>query len=606
MDRTGIIVISICVVLLGVWFFGQREQAKRYAEAQRQFMLTNQPPAVEIPATNAITAPAKENSATTVPAVLETNAPESLVVISNADARYTFTSLGGGLKKIELLKYPEVISVRWKKNTNSSDVNASLNTHAPVPALSVVSDGFLGNGSFTLTRTGDGVRAEKILQNGLRVVKDFHVGSNYLFNASVRFENTSGKPLALAPQEIVVGTATPMDVDDTSFSFYGGAMWFDGQNSELCPVSYFNTNSTAFFVFHRTVKNEYTGGTNNVQWAAAYNQYFALLAMPKEPAREVIARPVYLPPLADGAPAPMGVQTALIFPATTLSANSNVERQITFYAGPKEYRTLVKIADKFRNHADDVMNFGRGYVSFWGIGTFFAKLLLSAMNALHDLTTLGYGWVIVVLTILLRAVFWPLTAKSMRSMKKMQALAPELKAIQEKHKDDVQKLFQKRNELLKKNNVSQMSGCLPMLIQMPVFLGFFTMIRSAIELRGAHFLWVADLSKPDTLFVIPGLTFLPFSTPAGWPLNLLPLLMVGVMVWQAHLQPPSPGMDPAQQRMMRFMPLILLLFLYNYSAGMALYMTVSTSASVVQSWLVKRNNTAAPAPALTPSPKQRK
>ena len=145
-----------------------------------------------------------------------------------------------------------------------------------------------------------------------------------------------------------------------------------------------------------------------------------------------------------------------------------------------------------------------------------------------------------------------------------------------------------------------MSGCLPMLIQMPVFFGFFTMMRSAIELRGAHFLWVADLSKPDTLFMIPGLNF---------PFNLLPLLMVGVMVWQAHLQPPSPGMDAAQAKMMRYLPLIFLVFLYNYSSGMALYMTVSTLMSVLQTKLTKMNQAPAPAaanPALTPPPKKKK
>ena len=152
-------------------------------------------------------------------------------------------------------------------------------------------------------------------------------------------------------------------------------------------------------------------------------------------------------------------------------------------------------------------------------------------------------------------------------------------------------------ELWKENKVSPMSGCLPVLVQMPVFIGFFTMIRSAIELRGAHFLWVADLSKPDTLFMIPGIYF---------PFNLLPLLMVGVMVWQAHLQPPSPGMDVSQQKMMRYMPLIFLVFLYNYSSGMALYMTVSTLAGVVQTRLTK-NVQPAPLPSpLTPLQKKRK
>jgi YidC/Oxa1 family membrane protein insertase len=251
------------------------------------------------------------------------------------------------------------------------------------------------------------------------------------------------------------------------------------------------------------------------------------------------------------------------------------------------------------------MNFGTGYFAFWGIGTFFAKLLLSAMNGLHDLLGVGYGWTIVIITILIKALFWPLTAKSTRSMKRMQALAPELAALKEKYKDDQQKQMAKTWEIYKKNKVNPMSGCWPMLIQMPVFIGFFTMIRSAIELRGAHFLWVADLSKPDTLFMIPGTNF---------PFNLLPLLMGVAMIWQSHLTPPSPGMDPAQQKMMRWMPAIFILFLYNFSSGLALYWTVNNLLTILQTKLTKTNTpavTVEPAgpttnPALTPASKKKK
>jgi len=191
----------------------------------------------------------------------------------------------------------------------------------------------------------------------------------------------------------------------------------------------------------------------------------------------------------------------------------------------------------------------------------------------------------------------------------MQALAPEVKALKEKYKDDPQKFTAKQMELWKKNKVSPMGGCLPMMVQMPVFFGFLAMIRCAIELRGAHFLWVADLTKPDTLFMIPGVTFIPFiSTSSGLPFNPLPLLMVGVMVWQAHLQPVSAGMDPAQQKMMRFMPLMMLLFLYNYQSGMALYMTVSTLLGILQMQLTKTNQppAAATIPALTTPSKKKK
>jgi len=609
MDRTGIIVVSLCVVLLGVWFVTEQKYYSQLAQSQTG---TNAPVTVQTqtatPASTAIPAAPTVTptlSATNPGFAFDTNAPEQQVVLTNAHARYTFTSRGGGLKSVELLDYPESVSLRWKTEMATNAV-ATLNTRASVPVLAILGESSLiGDGNFVLIKTGDGVRAEKAFANGLRIVKEFHIGSNYLMNVTVRLDNISDKSLPLPTQEWVVGTATPMGPDDNNFSMYGGMMWFNGANDQIATMSYFNTNTTVLFFFPRTPKAEYREGTSNVVWAAVYNQFFALLAMPKTPAAQIIARPVYLPPFPSieptpGAPPLEGMQTALIYPAQTLGTNQVIERQFVLFTGPKEYRTLVHVGAEFENHADLVMNFGTGYISFWGVGTFFAKALLLGINWLHDVTKLGYGSVIVLITILLRGVFWPLTAKATRSMKRMQALAPEIKALQEKYKEDMSKFTQKQWELYRKHKVSPMSGCLPMLIQMPVFLGFFTMLRSAIELRGAHFLWVADLSKPDTLMMIPGLNF---------PFNLLPLLMVGTMVWQAHLQPPSPGMDPAQAKMMRYLPLIFLVFLYNYSSGMALYMTVSTLMGVLQTKLTKMNQ--APAaigtnPALTPPSKKKK
>jgi YidC/Oxa1 family membrane protein insertase len=601
MDRTGIIVVSICAILFGVWFVETQKQEARWQQQQAEFARTN---IVSTPQTAASPA-AIPSTATTTPSVqiFDTNAPENTVVISNADARYTFTSRGGGLKSIELLKYPETISARWtKEGQSSADGFATLNARTSVPVLAILGDtNLVGDGNFTLTRTDDGVRAEKSLPDGLLLVKEFHLSSNYLVYASVDLKNTSDRPLALPAQEFVTGTATPMDADDNGM--YLGVTWFDGTNYVDNGTRYFNTNTTTLFGFmSRTPTPEFRAGMGNVVWVSAHNQFFALLAMPKQPAQQVVARPVDLPPLAENSFATgIGIQTALVYPAQTLPANSNVERQIVFYAGPKEYRTLARIGEDFQNHADMAMNFGTGYISFWGVGTFFAKSLLSGMNWLHDVFKVGYGWAIVLITILLRLIFWPLTAASTRSMKRMQALAPEVKALKEKYKDDPQKFTQKQMELWKKNKVSPMGGCLPMMIQMPVFFGFLAMIRCAIELRGAHFLWVADLTKPDTLFMIPGIDF---------PFNLLPLLMVGVMVWQAHLQPASPGMDPSQQKMMRYMPLMFLLFLYNYSSGMALYMTVSTLLGIIQMKLTKMNQPPAAASVvvspLTPPSKKKK
>ncbi|HTR41621.1 MAG TPA: membrane protein insertase YidC [Pseudomonadales bacterium] len=614
MDKTGITVIVLCLVLLGVWFY-ESEKYENYVAQQKAAAQASAAAAQPSPSTT----PPAFTAATTNAYSFLTNAPEQTLTLTgpdtNSPVRYIFTSRGGGIKSVELLHYPETISPRWKP-ANTDEVVA-LNAGAPVPIMSILGDpGLVGDGDFTLRRMGDGVEAEKPLPNGLVITKDFRLSSNYLVSVDVTVKNESGQPVPLLAQDWVVGTATPMDGDDANFPTYGGTMWCDGATYYPYPPTYFVTNTTILGIIPRTPKTELTAGCSNVVWAASYNQFFVLLGMPgtNQVVKEMMAVPVSLAITNNVSSTPwIGVQTALVFPPQMIGAGQAVEHQLLLYAGPKKFQTLAKIGDDLQNHADLAMNFGKGYTGFWGIGSFFAKILLLLMNWLHSLLpAISYGWIIVLLTVLLRAVFWPITRASMRSAKKMQALSPELKTLKDKYKDDPTKYMQKQSELFRQNGVSPLSGCLPALIQMPVFLGFFTMIRSAIELRGAHFLWVADLSKPDTLFVIPGITHIPFSTPYGFPINVLPLIMVGVMVWQAHLQPVSPGVDPAQQKMMRYMPLFFLLFLYSYSAGMALYMTISTLLGILQIRLIK-NLPVAPvsplAPALsplTPAPKRKK
>jgi YidC/Oxa1 family membrane protein insertase len=592
MDRTGIIVVTLCVVLLGLWFI---EQQKNYPHPPPQQVANTTTTTTAAAQTVTANSNAVSPPPNVVPVhVFDTNTPEELLVITNVRARYTFTSRGGGLKSVELLDYPETVSPRWKKKVAKDGV-ATLNLRAPVPVLAILGDASLvGDGNFTLIPIADGVRAEKSLANGLRLSKEFHLSSNYLVNASVRLENVSDQPFTLPAQEWVVGTAAAMGPDDGGMN--DGAMWFDGKSVQDQLVGWFSGGG--FACIRSAPRSEYLAGSNNVVWVAAHNQFFALMAMPKEPGAQIVARLVNLPPFPNvepmpGAPAPQGIQTALVYPTATLAAHQAVERQIVLFVGPKEYRLLARIGDQFQNQADLVMNFGK-YLGF------FAKALLLAMNWVHDVTRLGYGWTIVLITVIIKVLFWPLTAASTRSMKRMQVLAPEMKALKEKYKDDMQKFTQKQWELYRKHKVSPMSGCLPMAIQMPVFIGFFTMIRSAIELRGARFLWIADLSKPDTLFMIPGTHF---------PFNLLPLLMGGSMLWQSHLTPPSPGMDPAQAKMMRYMPLMFLVFLYTYSSGLALYWTVNNVLTVVQTKLTKMNQAPVSpvvASVLTPASKKKK
>jgi YidC/Oxa1 family membrane protein insertase len=336
------------------------------------------------------------------------------------------------------------------------------------------------------------------------------------------------------------------------------------------------------------------------------------VAMPQSPAQELVTRRVDLPRptgedaelVATNAASPQGYAAGLVYPAITLAPNQGIDRQLILYAGPKEYRTLARLADLYNNNLDLLMGFGR-----WT--ALVSKGLLLAMNWLHEALRLSYGWAIVAITVIIKLVFWPLTQANTRSMKRMQALQPQLNALREKYKDDPVKQNKKMMEFWKENNISPMSGCLPMALQMPIFFGFLNMIRSAIELRGASWFWVGDLSQPDTLFVIPGLDFIPFVgiRGVGLPFNLLPLIMGATMLWQTRLTPPSPGMDPTQQAIMRYLPLIFLVGLYNFSAGLTLYWTVQNLLTIAQTKLINTSTAAAakpPAPALTVPQKKRK
>ena len=158
----------------------------------------------------------------------------------------------------------------------------------------------------------------------------------------------------------------------------------------------------------------------------------------------------------------------------------------------------------------------------------------------------------------------------------MQLLQPQMKAIAEKYKDDPVKKNQKTMEFMKEHKVSPLGGCLPMLLQIPVFIGFYQMIQSAIELRGAPFLWACDLSQADTIAHL-----------AGFPINPMPLIYGVTLLWSAQLTPPSPGIDPAQQKMMKYMPVMFLLFLYKMASGLTLYWTVQNLLTIAQMKLTK-------------------
>ncbi|HEX3798380.1 MAG TPA: membrane protein insertase YidC [Verrucomicrobiae bacterium] len=591
MDRKSILILVACFGLILSW---QYMLQKKYPAMNHPHPATNS--IANTTASNAVSFSADTNQAVAPsPAlspgrpggnfIVRNDVPEELLVITNDNARYIFTSRGGGLKEVQLLHYPETVSSVRKKNKTTNQL-ATLNGPDVLPTYAILGDESLqGDGNYKLTLVPNGVQAVKGLSNGLVIIKDFQLSTNYLLTTSVRFQNDSKLPIVVPPQQWVAGTATPMDPRDNGMA--QTVYWYNGKAKPVM-LSYFNTNTSSFMgLVSRTPAKEFVAGSNDVSWVSAQNQFFTLLTMPHAPAESVVVHMIDLPPptpeelQADPATIrnPKALQATLVYPGAHLDPGQALTNQFTLFAGPKEYQTLANLGARFNNDADLIMNFG-----FFGP---VSKALLVTMNWLHFSAGLAYGIIIILITIVIKLLFWPLTQASMRSAKRMQVLQPQLKALQEKYKDDPQKFTAKQWEFYKKNKVNPMSGCLPALLQIPVFIGFYSMLRTAIELRGAPFLWIGDLSKPDTVFSLPlPLHYLGYSD-GFLPLNPMPLIMAGALLWQASLTPPAPSMDASQQKIMKYMPLMMLVFMYNLSSGLALYWTVSNLLTVLQTKLTR-------------------
>lgn len=315
-------------------------------------------------------------------------------------------------------------------------------------------------------------------------------------------------------------------------------------------------------------------------WVAVHSQYFVfVVAAPADrhfggvmPSFEAFPQD---PGMVDGRKAVVSpwYRGRVLLPELSATADAGSSLTLRCYAGPKQLQVLTTLP----NGVDKVM----GIDTFMGMTAawmgWLTQLLLACLVQLKGVFSgdWGYGWAIIVITVVVKLLFFPLSHKGTQSMRKMQALQPQLKELRERYKDDAQKMYRKQQELFKENNVSQLGGCLPMLVQIPVFFGLYNTFRSAIELRQASFLWVADLSLPDTL---------AFS-PEGLPIRPLAIIMSASMLVQQKM---TPAADPNQQRMMMFMSLFFLWIFYGMPAGLTLYWTTNQILTIVQTLITHR------------------
>ena len=293
----------------------------------------------------------------------------------------------------------------------------------------------------------------------------------------------------------------------------------------------------------KTLDEKYRGQTN---WVGTRNKYFLTAIIPVDNAVGASLRGTYESDT----------------PQFDVSINQqiNSSNSFTLYLGPLEYKNVSSLGVNL----EQTMSMGFAFIRPISRG------VLAALVAMHKFIP-NYGVVLIIFSILVKIIVYPLTRKSYQSMRQMSTVQPKLKALKEKHAKDPQKLNKATMALYKEEGVNPMGGCLPMLIQMPLLFALFQVFRSTIELRGAPFmLWITDLSAPDTLFEI-----------GGFPINILPLLMGVSMLLQQRMTPTT-GQAGQQKQMMYFMNIFFIFIFYKFPSGLNLYYTLFNVLTILQ------------------------
>ena len=570
MDRTAWIVVALCVIGLVLWEFYLAKQM-----GPRPAPVSVAPGRLSPTATPAILAPSPSPTpvAETSPGVGPTPSfAEKIETLRNSDVELRLTNRGGGIKEALLLKQ---IAEKGQRVAVNSDQSAPIGAILEQPATPILPE-------FTVSAQSDSVQFERTAAEGIAIRKKFFFEKspenkdNYVIEMDVDLENRGDKPYQSGGYFVALGSAASIHPRD--YPYYTKLLWYTaGKGLNGKDVGWFAASPGFFGLNPRAARPFYQENIAGAEWVAVTNQFFTTLMVPlTAKATAVWGRRFDIDHGQDQKL--NAIEGALGMPGFQLQPGQTYDARFEIYAGPKIYNRLAQLA---HNEAE-VMDF-----SSFTILKVICQLLLNFLNLLHH--WLGnYGVAILALTTVIKLTLWPLQNQANRSMRKMAALSPKVQELKDKYKDDPTRMNQEMMKLYKQYGINPVGGCLPMVIQIPIFFGLFTMLGRAVELRNATFLWVKDLSQPDILLVIPGMGWIPFfGIPSvGLPINILPILMGATQIWLMAMTPKTG--DPTQRRVMMFTPLIFLFICYNFAAALALYYTSQNLFSILQFYQNKR------------------
>ena len=579
MNKKDLIPVLLLVLLIPAWLFiDSRFIAPRFRDktpAPAEAPAEPAPDTVGDDAAFSAAAPAQEQPAeggrddAAVPPV-----NERLVLIKNEKLQLELTSLGGGIKTALLTAFPEL---------NEADSPPVVLDFADAPALNYADIPGIGPQRPLSIRASDEDRSVSFtreISDGIVFERTVTLGDDYLVTLEDRFINGGTDPWTLPARRILTGR---MRNPDNMKSTKGLSILGVDSHTPDGGIDYWGRRLTRLYGKARPLSiDAVPEGMSGVavDWVSAKNKFFTQILRPDQPVATMSILSSREP---EGkGTVPKEVAAALDFGPVTIESGADHTVGYTYYIGPKDYYGLKASG----YHMEKVMEFET--VGFWSFMNWLMeparRLLLWTLLKFY--AVLGsYGVAIILLTLLVRILFWPLTHKSTEKMRenseKMQVVQPRIKALQEKYKNNPVKLREETMKVYQEhgfNPMGMMGGCLPMFVQLPVFIALFTVLRNAIELRYAGFLWIADLSAPENL--------LAGRVPFVGALNILPIVMAASMVWQQKLSSPATAATPEQQQqqkmMMIMMPVMMLVFFYGMPSGLVLYWTTSNLLMIAQ------------------------
>ncbi|MES0396342.1 MAG: membrane protein insertase YidC [Syntrophobacteria bacterium] len=554
MEKRVLLAIVLCIIVLVLW--------EKFFVPKRQPAPPSTSPAVEqVPP-----APTKPDQAEpTVPKIPTSEAPAPSTPSFPAPAPHTgrdvrvetplyravFTETGARLKSFVLKRYRETIEEdspgkELVKTSRIEDLPLAFNfVDRPVAALNLAPYVADSKTSVTVSEGQNHTLTFSYEAPGwLRITRQYHfVADSYLIDLSVSVENL-GDPWENAPTLSLI--SLPLSAGGGSrYTFQGPSLLV---NNELEEVKF------------KKIKGE-EKFPGPIDWVAYTGQYFIMALLP-----------VNLTPnhaqLEALDPATQMVGVTLIGPKIALQPGVQQQFNYKLYLGPKEVNTL-KAADPRLAKA---VNFG------WF--DIIAQPLLVCLKFFNRYLH-NYGYAIILLTLLIKLLFWPLTHKSYVSMKAMKKLQPKMQKIREKYKDDKEKMNQEVMQMYRTHKVNPIGGCLPMVLQIPVFFALYRLLYSSIAIRHAPFLWwINDLAAPDRFPIGVQIPYL------GDGLPILTVLM-GVSMFAQQKMSPTGG-DPKMEKMMMMMPVVFTVFFVNFPSGLVLYWLVNNILSVGQQYYINK------------------